>query len=58
MPSVQQTTLAKSIEENTVQYMKKLKEDCISSAYKELNESIVRCNIPSKDQLQPPNISA
>ena len=31
--------------------MKKLKEDCISSAYKELNESIVRCNIPSKDQL-------
>ena len=51
MPAVQQTILAKSMEENTVRYMNKLKEESISSAYKEMNEAIVRCDIPSKEQL-------
>ena len=51
MPAVQQTTLMKSIDENCIKYVDKLKKEAITSACKELSNASQRCNIPTIDEL-------
>jgi hypothetical protein len=51
MPAVQQTTLMKSIDENCIKYVEKLKKEAITSACKELNNASQRCNIPTINDL-------
>ena len=50
MPSVQLTTIIKSVDEKCVSVVKKFKSEVISSALKELDGSIVTCNIPTKNR--------
>ena len=49
MPSVQLTTILQSVDEECKTLVKKMKENVISSALKELTEAHDRCNIPPKD---------
>ena len=51
MPSVQQSSLYASIEEDKVAYIKEIKNKMISSALMEMGDARIRCSIPSKDNL-------
>ena len=47
--AVQLTSILKSVDEKSEALRKKVKEEVISSAFKELGGSLVSCNVPSKD---------
>ena len=49
MPAVQLTSILKSVDEKSVALRAKIKEEVISSAFKELGGSLVSCNVPSKE---------
>ena len=58
MPSVQLTTILKSVDEKCVSVVKKFKSEVISSALKELDGLIVTCNIPPKNRFLEANKSS
>ena len=49
MPSVQLTSIMKSVDEKCEALRNKIKEEVVSSAFKELGGALERCNVPSKE---------
>ena len=49
MPAVQLTSMLKSLDEKCVALRNKIKEEVISSTFKELGRALERWNVPSKE---------